>query len=402
MRPAASSRPDPFRAWRFKAHELLEEGSDNSSLSRAIDVGLTVLIVANVVAAIAETEPEMGARYQGWFAAFELFSVAIFTVEYALRVWCSTAEPQLARLGPLRGRLAFMSRPFAIIDLLAILPYYLSSLLGVDLRVLRVLRLIRVLKLARYSPALSTLGHVLSRERHALLAALILMICLLTVSGAVMHHLERAAQPEKFGSIAAAMWWALATLTTVGYGDLAPVTPAGRVFGGIVMICGLGLFAVPIAVIASGFQDEIRRREFVVTWGMVARVPVFSEVTAADIAEILRLLTARRYRGGERIVSPGEPADAMYFIVTGEVRMTEDGETDDLAAGDFFGESALGEDGVRLQSARALNEVHLLVLERADLRRLAEERPEMRRAIDEGRRARRAAAAARAERAGSG
>ena len=155
-----------------------------------------------------------------------------------------------------------------IIDLLAILPFYLYLLVPFDLRALRVLRLFRLfrlLKLLRYSPALLTLKRVVAREYRALLGALLLMMMLMLFSAAIIYFLEREAQPDKFGSIPAAAWWALATLTTIGYGDIVPITPWGKVFGGIVMLFGLGMFALPIAILATGFSQESARHEFVVT-----------------------------------------------------------------------------------------------------------------------------------------
>ena len=188
-----------------------------------------------------------------------------------------------------------------IIDLLAILPWYVYLFVPFDLRALRVLRLFRLfrlLKLLRYSPALQTLKRVVAHEYRALLGALLLMMMLMLFSAAIIYFLERGAQPDKFGSIPAAAWWALATLTTVGYGDIVPITPLGKVFGGIVMLLGLGMFALPIAILATGFSQESARHEFVVTWSMVARVPLFSTLDAAEVAEVTKLLYTRLVPAG--------------------------------------------------------------------------------------------------------
>ena len=182
------------------------------------------------------------------------------------------------------------------------------------LRVLRLFRLFRLLKLLRYSPALLTLKRVVAREYRALLGALLLMMMLMLFSAAIIYFLEREAQPDKFGSIPAAAWWALATLTTIGYGDIVPITPWGKVFGGIVMLFGLGMFALPIAILATGFSQESARHEFVVTWSMVARVPLFSTLDAAEVAEVTKLLYTRLFQPGATIVHAGDPGGAMYFI----------------------------------------------------------------------------------------
>ena len=185
-----------------------------------------------------------------------------------------------------------------LIDLFAVLPFYFSWLVPVDLRVLRVLRLFRLLKLVRYSPALQTLGRVIENEYRALLGALLIILVLLLFASTAAYFLEREAQPDKFGSVPAAAWWALATLTTVGYGDIVPVTPLGKMLGGVVMLLGVGMIALPVAIIATGFNQESSRHQFVITWSMVARVPLFATMDESEIAEITKLLYARNYLPG--------------------------------------------------------------------------------------------------------
>src|SRR5262249_12374483 len=155
------------------------------------------------------------------------------------------------------------------------------------------LRLFRLLKLVRYSPALQTLKRVVAHEYRALLGALLVMMIGLLFASTIIYMLEHNAQPDKFASIPDAAWWALATLTTVGYGDIVPIPPWGRVFGGVVMILGVCMFALPIAIIATGFSIESARHEFVVTWSMVARIPLFSTLDAAEVAEVTKLLYTR-------------------------------------------------------------------------------------------------------------
>lgn len=249
---------------------------------------------------------------------------------------------QVLEAGNPGGRLSYACGPFAIIDLMAILPFYLALILpGFDLRLLRALRLLRLFKLARYSPALASLWRVLVDERRALAAALIIVLFLLTDSATAIYHVERTLQPEAFGSIPAAMWWAVATLTTVGYGDVVPVTDLGRMIGGLVMVFGLAMFALPIAIIASGFSSEIHRHDFVVTWGMVARVPLFARLDALSVSRITNLLHSRVVTPGMEIVRRGEPAKAMYFIASGEVEVDLLQGSQRLRDGEFFGEMAL-------------------------------------------------------------
>jgi len=363
---------------------MLEAASPDGKLALLIQWVMIALILANVAAAVAGTVAALSARYGEAFRVFEIFSVVLFTIEYAVRLLVCTEHISLKDYGPLKARLRYAVGPFALIDLMAILPFYIALFVpAVDLRVLRVFRLLRLFKLARYSPALATLWRVLVDERRALAAALIIMIGLLTLSATAMYYAERAVQPTVFGSIPSAMWWALATLTTVGYGDAVPVTTIGRAIGGVVMIFGLGMFALPIGIIASGFASEIRRHDFVVTWGMVARVPIFAKLDALSVSRITNLLRAKVVQPGTTIMRKDEVADAMYFIASGEVEVMIEGKKEPLTLvdGDFFGEIALLRHSQRNATVRALTRCRLLVLEVDDFNELIASDADLRAAI---------------------
>jgi voltage-gated potassium channel len=371
----------PFK---HRLYQILEAGHPGDRTSNVFDWVMITLIVANVVAAMADTIEAVHQGYEPQLWAFEVFSVAVFTVEYAARLWVSTEHAALSGSSPLKARLRFAVGPYALIDLLAILPFYLALFLPVvDLRFLRIFRLLRLLKLARYSPALATLWRVLADERRALLAALLIMMALLVVASTAIYYAERHVQPEVFGSIPSAMWWAMATLTTVGYGDVVPVTVVGRLIGGMVMIMGLAMFALPVAIVASGFAGEIHRRDFVVTWGMVARVPLFAKLDALSVSRITNLLRARVVAPGTAIFRRGDPPDAMYFVVSGEAEVDLRPEPLRLREGDFFGELALLREGRRSASVRAITRCRLLVLDRDDFRELMEIDGDLREAITE-------------------
>ena len=270
-----------------------------------------------------------------------------------------------------------------IIDLLAILPSLVVSLIGLDLRFLRIFRLLRLLKLARYSPTIITLGRVLYEERRALAAVVIIMFGLLMLSASIMTIIEAEAQPEAFGSIPASMWWALATLSTVGYGDVVPITALGRIFGGVVTLLGVGMYALPIAIIAAGFTNESRRRDFVITWGMVARVPLFAKLDPVFLSKIGGLLRSKSVPSGYEICHRGQPADSMYFIVSGEVHMDLDDHRVSLEEGDFFGEIALLHDTQRRAHAYAVTECRLMQLMKSDFHGLMQSEPKLREEIAE-------------------
>jgi voltage-gated potassium channel len=246
------------------------------------------------------------------------------------------------------------------------------------------LRLFRLLKLIRYSPALQTLKRVVAHEWRALLGALLLMMMLLVFASTVIYFLERGAQPEHFGSIPASAWWALETLTTVGYGDVTPVTALGKTFGGIVMLFGLCMFALPVAIIATGFNQESARHEFVVTWSMVARVPLFSTLDAAEVAEVTKLLYTRAFQPGALIVSAGEPGGAMYLIGSGEATVcVVPGHPIKLKEGDFFGEMALIEHRRHKHDVVADTLCRVYILDGEGLARLNRRHPEIVRHIRE-------------------
>ena len=363
------NRPHTLRR---RMRDILESGHGGDRLSLCMDGVLCILIIANVVAFALGTIDRFYARHGPLLELFNLISVAIFTVEYIARLWVAVELPPLRHLAPWRARLRFAFRPLMVIDFLAILPFYLSYLFALDLRVLRVLRLLRFLKLARYSPAIQTLARVVVNERHALGGAAIVMCALLLFASTVMYFLEREVQPEAFGSVPAAAWWALATLTTVGYGDVVPQTDLGRMFGGLMMVFGLGMFALPIGIMATGFSQEINRREFVVTWGMVAKVPVFERLKAGTIASVMAVLRSQTFPPNALIVREGDHLDAMYFITAGEIEVhSKTGERLVLDQGQYFGEAALfGEEFTHVASATALSRCDLLVLERHDFERL--------------------------------
>lgn len=369
------SEPGFGVALRQRLYVILEAGKTGDRASAIFDWFMVLLILANVAAFAAETDETVAAQFGQAFAVFNGLSIAIFTVEYLLRLWVCVDHPPLKEYGPVTVRFRWAMTPSMLIDLAVILPFYLSLLITVDLRMLRVFRLLRFLKLARFSPALNSLGRVMHAERRAMMGALIVMLGLLIFSASVIYALEHKAQPDAFGSVPKAMWWALATLTTVGYGDVVPVTLLGKMFGGLVMIFGLGMFALPIAIVSSGFAREIHRRDFVVSWGMVARVPLFQGVKPAVLADLVEILEAQVVEAGTVIAHRGDLADAMYFIVVGDVELAFERRTLELGEGEFFGEMALLDQRRRSATITTRSRCHLLRLSAPDFRELLSHHP---------------------------
>lgn len=233
-------------------------GDGGGRAEEAFHRAMLGLIGLNILAVILETEPTLHLRYGAQFAALEIFSVAVFSLEYLARLWACTCGSRYA--GPIAGRIRYVLTPMALVDLAAVLPFYLP-LIGCDLRFLHAARLFRILKMGRYSDSARTLGRVLHAKRAELGSMLFAMCVVLILASGLMYVVEHAAQPEAFASIVDAMWWGVATLTTVGYGDIYPLTAAGKVLGGAISVLGIGMFALPAGVIAWGFAEEVQRRQ---------------------------------------------------------------------------------------------------------------------------------------------
>ena len=353
------ARSDAGAGLRHKLYEILEDEESSLPARRWLHHVLMVLIVLSVLAAVLDTVASIRLAWDRWLRAVEYGCVALFTIEYALRVWVAVEDRAGRYDHPLRGRLRYMATPMALIDLLAILPTYLALIVPGDFLLLRTLRILRILKITRYSPALATFEVVLVNERRSLMAAgTILAVALLLAAGA-LHHVEGEVQPENFGSIPAAMWWAIATLTTVGYGDVVPITPLGRLLAGIVAVVGIGMFALPTAILGAGFAYELNKRNFATTAAMVARVPLFDHLGPAQLAELTALLRPRRLPPRYTVMRRGEHADAMYFIDEGQVVARYADRRTVLSPGSFFGEMGLIEGRPRQASIIKIGRAHV-------------------------------------------
>lgn len=338
---------------------------------------IIALILLNILAIMLETVASINASYENIFYYFEVFSVAVFTIEYMLRVWSCTEDKVNDYSNPITGRIKYIMSPMAIIDLLAFLPFYLTMFFAIDLRILRILRMLRLLKLTRYSEALSVVWAVLTKQRRALTAAFFIMLVALLFTSSIIYLFEHKVQPEKFSSIPESMWWALATLTTVGYGDVTPITNGGKLFAGMTMILAIGLAALPIGVIATGFANEIQKHEFIVTWRLIAKVPLFSDLNADQIANIAGMLTPLLVPPGHVVVKQGDNADAMFFIITGEVEVEIKTNPVILRPGDFFGEAGILRESVRMADVISQTECQLLELRKEKFNELIRMFPEL-------------------------
>ncbi len=242
-------------------HRFLETADETDIASRIVDIGLILLILASVLAVVLESMPAFERAWGPQLYWFEVFTIAIFSVEYLLRVWTCVEDRAAASDQPLRTRIRFIFSFHAVIDLLAILPFYLLAfgVLGnVDMRFLRSVRLVRVLKLTRYFATLNMLIIAMKENSRALAASFLILVTIMLLAASGMYYFERVSQPVDFGSIPAAMWWAFATLTTVGYGDVTPITVGGKIFGALITVVGIGMVALPTSILASGYSHQLK------------------------------------------------------------------------------------------------------------------------------------------------
>ena len=358
---------------RDRLYELLEHDHPPDTIGSRFLRLIVALIVVDVLAAILASVPELDAGFGRLFTTIEIVAVVVFALEYAARVW-SVAGHSLRHVSPTRARLEYTVSSLGIIDLLAFLPSAIALFIG-DKTALVLFGMLPFLKLVRYSPAMRSLLSALHAERRTLFGCVVILSAAVLLFASLLYAIEHNVQPDKFGTIPQAMWWAIVTLGTVGYGDVVPATPLGKLVSVFAIVVGFAMIALPVAIISTAFADEVRRRDFVVTWGMLARVPLFSHLSAAEIADIMRLLKARTIEADEILVRRGDAASSMYFITTGEVEIELPSQRVRLADGTFFGEIALLHRTKRSGTVTATRKTRLLVLDAQDFHALIERVP---------------------------
>ncbi len=263
MEITASASRSPLRL-RKRTYVFLNSTKSTSRINHVFNVFIVALILLNIAAMVLESVPRIHAVAARGFLLFEYFSVAVFSVEYVLRIWSCVEEPAYGK--PVSGRLRFAVTPLALVDLVAVLPFYLpflrADLRGMRMfRMVRLMRVMRIAKLGRYSESLQMLIRVLRSRREQLASAVFILLILLVVAASLLYYAEKEAQPKIFSSIPAAMWWASVTLTTVGYGDMYPITAMGKIFGACTAILGIGMFALPCAILGAGFIEELEHNK---------------------------------------------------------------------------------------------------------------------------------------------
>ncbi len=341
---------------------------------------IILLILLNVTVVILESIDSVYTQNAEQFILFRSLSYVLFSFEYFVRISRQIFN-NTKHINKPYSALTSICSPIMLVDALVILLFYLKMSIGIDPRLFRMFRVLNILQVIQNSRSLHILQAILVREKRTLLSTLFIMFVLVILEAAIIYALEHKAQPEVFSNIPEAIWWTMTTLTTVGYGDAVPITPWGKFFGTIVMFIGISMFAIPTGILVSAFYQEIKRKDFIATWDLVAKVPFFAKLTATDIALITDLLTLHIVRKDEVIFHQGDTADCMYFIVDGEVEIKKPGKTVRIKGGNFFGEIGILYDVPRIADVTAKTYTELLMLNSRDIELFMEYHPQMRETI---------------------
>ena len=366
---------------REQAYSSLEKRLGRLRVGAVIKAILIASIMTSVLGAILFTLPDLTDLHRQILRIALAINLSLFTLEYSFRLWTAPEASPTGPDHPWQARLTYALSFLGLLDLFVILPIFSWLLIPQEQHVYNFVGLLALLKSAHYAQSLQLFATVFRNERKALLSYLVVLMVLVVLFSTVIFVLERDAQPEIFRSIPHAMWWAIVTMSTVGYGDMMPVTPLGKMVGGFTMILGIALFAVPAGILTNGFAAELRRREFVVTWRTVASMPLFKSLDAIRIADIAQLLKAKVVPARQVVVRRGEMADAMFFIMSGSVEVDVQPEPIHLGEGQYFGEIALLKETPRTATVLTVEECTLLSLDVRDFRKLMDRYPEIREAV---------------------
>jgi voltage-gated potassium channel len=370
-------------ALRQRVYAVLDPNA-TSRAARRLREAEAVVILAGIAAVAVGTLDELSVAWRHAAEAVTGLVAFVFLVEYLARLWTAPETPHHEAISPLRARLRWAASVEGLIDLLAVIPIVVlasgGARPGADSAAVFVL--LWVFKLGTDAPGAALILRVVRNERSALGAVAALFLIVLLSGATLAYFAEQEGQAGAFGSIPASLWWAIVTLTTTGYGDVVPQTLLGRAIGGVLMVSGIAVLALLAGILATGFAEEIRRREFVRIWELVARVPFFAEVGAVAISDIVGRLRSRNYPAGAMVLRRGTPGDAMYFIVSGEVEIRIGARPVYLRDGAFFGEMALLDRRPRSADVVAVSACTLLILNVADFYQIAGQQPALIHAIE--------------------
>lgn len=366
--------------------------SDTGETSRRWrSIHLSVLGAGLLAIAVSSID-DLPAWLSELLATVVLGVAIVFTAEYALRLWAAPESPRFTGLSESMARLRWAISANGVICLLAALPLFVITLgaTNADHQNAPFFCILWVLSLSRHAPAMGTLARVISNERATLTSVVIIFVMVLIIAATGAHIMERDGQPKTFGTLPDALWWAVVTLTTTGYGDVVPTTAGGRMIGSVVMVSGILVLALMTGILATGFAEEERRREYLRVWDQVTKVPMFADLGTVTLSEIVGKLRVRNYPPRIVVVRRDEPGESMFFISEGEVEVRLPRGAIALGQGAFFGEMALLDRLPRSATVVTTKPTTLLVLYASDFYEIAANIPSLVDAVEREARRRRA------------
>jgi voltage-gated potassium channel len=331
----------------------------------AVATGVVMMVLLTV-------DPAYQAAHH-WVDAVLWACLAFFVFEWAVRLRHAFLTQRI---------LAYVASGRGLVDAVAAAAVPLAIILGAPAKSAWLLGVLWMLKVIPGVPGLRQLRRVLVLESGPLLSVLVIFLMVLFLASVAVHYLERDVQPNTFGSVPATLWWAVATLTTTGYGDVVPITPLGRLVAALVMICGLGVFGLWTGILATAFAAETRRDNFLKTWESVSKVPFFAALGPSAIADVTHMLRTMDLPARTMIIRKGQTGDCMYFLAAGEVEVDLPGKKVTLGDGAFFGEMALLGNNLRSANITTTRVSKLLVLDLVDFRLLMARHPDLAETID--------------------
>jgi len=368
---------------RARLYAILRQSDVSAGARQWRKFDLTVLAIGLLTVALATVHDLPPLTHRILIAVTLLVSV-FFLLEYLVRLWVAPEALSEAARSPAWARLRWALSIRGLIGLLAVIPAVFiatgATVAGTDAA--NAFGLMWILKLGLHAPAMGTLARVVSNERATLASILIIFLIMLVAAATATFLFEHEVQADRFGSLPDAMWWAVVTLTTVGYGDVVPATVGGKITGSVVMVCGIAVLALMTGVLASGFAEEERRREYIRVWDQVLRVPMFTALGIATLSEIVGKLRTRYYPAHIAVVRRGDPGDSMFFISNGEVEVRLPRRAIKIEQGGFFGEMALLDRRPRTATVTTTKPTVLLVLFASDFYQIASKIPSLAEAIE--------------------
>jgi len=355
-------------------------------ITNSYRITLSVVILTSILLTLLDNQISIHIKYEQPIYYFQTLLFFLLVVDFLLRIIGSISHYDMENhdehihYNSLTG---YLFSYYGFIDFMSTIPFIINILNLDYIDIKTVFSMIIILKMARFSPALIVLKDVIISERKSLFAALYLMMILTFSLSTILYFVERNVNPEGFGTLLDAIWWAIVTLATVGYGDVVPHTQLGKLLGGIAAITGFGMFALPAGILASGFAEEIKRLRNITNWNMVAKVPLFSDFEFGVIADISKLLHVKRFRKNELIIKEGSSGNSMYFILEGNVFVDKKDLHVVLNSGDFFGEISLIKNIPRTATVTAKSRCELLELTTYDFQNLISTKPELLKKIED-------------------